>query len=64
MPVATTLKVAVAGATTDLFTGWVVIRGAAFTVSVATDEITLPAVLVTTQRYFVPLIAVVVAPVV
>ena len=67
MPVAATLKVAVAGAVTvTLLTGWVVMLGATagLTVNVAELLVTLPAVLVTTHSYIVPLLATVVAGVV
>ena len=67
MPVATTLKVAVAGAVTvTLLTGWDVMLGATagLTVKLAAALVTLPAMLVTTHSYRVPLIATVVAGVV
>ncbi len=67
MPLATTLNVAVAGVITDAPVGCVVIvgaTGAAVTVSVATVYVTVPALFVTTQRYCIPVIAVVVAAVV
>ena len=67
VPVATTVNVAVAGAVTVAFIGWVVIVGVAgvgFTVSVAAVLVTVPAELVTTHSYCVPLLAVVVAGVV
>ena len=67
MPVATTLKVAVAGAmTVMLLTGWLVMLGstATLTVKLAVVLVTLPAVLVTTHSYKVPLLAAVVAGVV
>ena len=67
VPVAATLKVAVAGAVTvTLLTGWVVMLGATagLTVKVAAVLVTLPAILVTTHSYLVPLFATVVAGVV
>ena len=67
MPVATSVKVAVAGVLTVTFTGCVVIAGATgvgLTVNVAGLLVALPAELVTTHSYCVPLLAVVVAGVV
>ena len=67
VPVATTVNVAGAGAVTVTLVGWVVIVGVAgvgLTVKVAGLLVTLPAELVTTHSYCVPLLAVVVAGVV
>ena len=58
------VNVAVAGADTVALTGWVEIVGAVLTVKVAMPLVTLPAELVTTHSYLVPLLAVVVAGVV
>ena len=64
---AVTLKVTAAGTTTTVLTGWVVMLGgtcAELTVNVTPLLVTLPAVLVTTHSYKVPLLAIVVAGVV
>ena len=62
-----TLKVAVAGATTVMLTGWAVMAGttgAGLTVKVAALLVTEPEALVTTHLNWLPLLAVVVAAVV
>ena len=55
MPVAVTLKLAVAGAVTVRSTGWTVMTGAAFTVKVAALLVALPAALLTVTVYWAPL---------
>ena len=67
MPLATTVNVAVCPAVTVWLTGCVVIvgdTGAGFTVSVATELVTVPAVLLTATEKADPLSEVVVAGVV
>ena len=56
-PAAATLKVAVAPRATLCATGWVVMLGGPNTVSVASELVTVPAELLTTTEYLLPLSA-------